>query len=75
MARLHEEAIPMIEVRGRNDDLTVLISGKEADIMDAGEGYALAECNFSDLAAEQSCRRGHESTHQSRHAAFSKEHQ
>ena len=44
----------MIEVQGEKDDLAVLISGKEAEIMDAGDDYILAECNLSDLANEQS---------------------
>ena len=44
----------MIEVRGDNDNLAILISGKEADIIDVGENYILAECNLSDLVAEQS---------------------
>lgn len=44
----------MIEVRGDNDDPVVLISGKEADVLDAGEDFVLAECDLSDLAGEQS---------------------
>jgi len=43
-----------IEVGGENDNLTVLISGKEVEILDAGEDYILVECSLSDLAAEQS---------------------
>jgi len=44
----------MIEVRQENGELAVLISGKEAEILDTGEEYILAKCDFSDLAAEQS---------------------
>ena len=44
----------MIEVRGEHDNLTVLISEKEVEILDAGEDYILAKCDLSDLAAEQS---------------------
>ena len=43
----------MIEVRGENDDLAVLISNKEVEILDAGEGHVLARCSLSDLAHEQ----------------------
>src|SRR5271157_288546 len=48
------EVATMIELRGENDSLTVLISGKEVEILDAGEDYILAECSLSDLAAEES---------------------
>lgn len=44
----------MIEVRGENDDLAVLISNKEVEILDVGEDYILAQCSLSDLASEQS---------------------
>jgi hypothetical protein len=44
----------MIEVRGENDNLAVLISGKEVEILDSGEDYILAQCSLSDLALEQS---------------------
>jgi hypothetical protein len=44
----------MIEVHGENDNLAVLISNKEVEILDAGEDYVVAECSLSDLAAEQS---------------------
>jgi len=62
MKRLHltgggrytrEEPITMIQVQRENDDVAVLISGKEVEIMDAGEDFILAQCNLSDLANEQ----------------------
>jgi hypothetical protein len=43
----------MIELRVENDDLAVLISGKEAEILDADEDQILAECRLTDLAGEQ----------------------
>jgi hypothetical protein len=43
----------MIEVRGDNDALAVVISGKEVEILDGGEDYVLAQCSLSDLAYEQ----------------------
>jgi hypothetical protein len=44
----------MIEVCGNDDDLAVLISDKEVEILDAGDGHILAQCGLSDLAHEQS---------------------
>jgi hypothetical protein len=46
----------MIEVRGENDNLAVLISNKEIEILDVGEDHVLAQCSLSDLAHEQ-CQR------------------
>ncbi len=43
----------MIEVRGEEDGLEVLISGNEAEILDGGEDHVLAECKLFDLAQEQ----------------------
>ena len=42
----------MIEVQREPDDVTVLISGKEAGVLDAGDDYVLAECDLADLAIE-----------------------
>jgi hypothetical protein len=45
----------VIELRGENeDDLVVLISGKEVEILDEGEDFILAECKLADLTGEQS---------------------
>jgi hypothetical protein len=44
----------MIEVRGEDDNLTVLIGGKEVQITDAGQDYIFAECSLSDIAEEHS---------------------
>lgn len=43
----------MIEVRGEEDELEVLISGKGTEILDGDEDHILAECKLSDLADEQ----------------------
>lgn len=42
----------MIEVHRENDDVAVLISGKEVELGDAGDGYVVAECELADLANE-----------------------
>jgi hypothetical protein len=45
----------VIELRGENeDDLVVLISGKEVEILDEGEDFILAECKLADLTGKQS---------------------
>jgi hypothetical protein len=44
----------MIEVSGDNDNPVVLISGKEAEVLDANEDFILAECDLSDLSGEPS---------------------
>ena len=38
----------MIEVRGEEDELEVLISGKGTEILDGDEDHILAECKLSD---------------------------
>jgi hypothetical protein len=52
--RVRTKVFTMIEVRGEDDDLAVLISNKDVEILDVGEGYILAQCDLSDLASEQS---------------------
>lgn len=47
-----EIGVRMIEVHREVDDVTVLISGKEVDVEDAGEDYVLAECDLADLVDE-----------------------
>ncbi len=42
----------MIKARIEEEDTFVEIAGKDANIVDAGEDYVLAECDLSDLAAE-----------------------
>lgn len=42
----------MIETIREGEDIRVLISGKEVDILDAGDEFVLAECDLDDLAAE-----------------------
>lgn len=42
----------MIEVQRESDDLLVLISGNEVEVLDAGDDYVFAECNLADLANE-----------------------
>jgi hypothetical protein len=42
----------MIEVQGDADDVSVLISSKEVEILDAGDDYVLAECDLADLETE-----------------------
>ena len=42
----------MIEVQREDDDVAVLISGKEVGVEDAGDDYVLAECDLADLANE-----------------------
>jgi hypothetical protein len=42
----------MIEVQRDADDVLVLISGREAEILDAGDDYVLAACDLVDLATE-----------------------
>jgi hypothetical protein len=42
----------VIEVQREEDDASVLISGKEAGVLDAGDDYVLAECDLADLAGE-----------------------
>ncbi len=40
----------MVEVHGENDDLAVLISSKDVEILDADEDQISAECKLPDLA-------------------------
>lgn len=47
----------MIEVHGKNDDLAMLISGKEVEPLAADDDQISAECNLPDLAALQSLDR------------------
>ncbi|MBI3882383.1 MAG: hypothetical protein HY301_20285 [Verrucomicrobia bacterium] len=42
----------MIELKREDDDVAVLISGKDAEILDAGDDFVHAECSLSDLANE-----------------------
>src|SRR5260370_4503708 len=42
----------MFEVRENNGELAVFVSGKELEILDAGNEYILAECSLDDLIAE-----------------------
>jgi hypothetical protein len=42
----------MIEVQRDADDVSILISGNEVEILDAGDDYVLAECDLADLATE-----------------------
>lgn len=42
----------MIEVHRENEDVTVLIGGKDTEILDAGDDYVLAQCDLADLANE-----------------------
>jgi len=42
----------MIEVHRENENEAVLIGGKDAEILDAGDGYILAQCDLADLADE-----------------------
>ncbi len=44
----------MIEVHRDDDDISVFIGGKHAEILDAGDDYILAECELVDLANEAS---------------------
>ncbi len=44
----------MIELRGENGSLAVLISNREIEILDADQDHILARCSLSDLAHEQS---------------------
>ena len=44
----------MIEVREEDGNLTVLVGSEEAEVLDAGENYILAECSLSDLVNERS---------------------
>ncbi len=44
----------MIEVKSDDDDVTVLISGKELQIMNDAGDYIFAACELSDLASEAS---------------------
>ena len=39
----------MIELQEKNEECFVLISGKEIDILDAGDDYIFAECSLNDL--------------------------
>jgi hypothetical protein len=48
------KAVTMIEVRGENDSLAVLLSNREIEILDADQDHILARCTLSDLAHEQS---------------------
>src|SRR5277367_2930951 len=43
----------MIEVRGDGDDLAVLVSGKEIEILDVDEDHISAECKLTELTGEQ----------------------
>ncbi len=42
----------MIEVHRENDDVAVLLGGKDAEILDAGDDYILVQCDLADLANE-----------------------
>lgn len=42
----------MIEVHRENENEAVLIGGKDAEILDAGDDYILAQCDLADLADE-----------------------
>jgi hypothetical protein len=42
----------MFEVRNNDEELAVLLSGKELNVLDAGDDYILAECSLDDLIAE-----------------------
>lgn len=44
----------MIEVQRDGEDVTVLIDGREIDVVDAAEDYILVECELTDLADEAS---------------------
>jgi len=50
----------MIEVHFDGDDVEVLISGEQAEILDASEDCVLAQCSLPDLATEPSQRLPHE---------------
>ncbi len=43
----------MIEAKREDDEVSVSISGKHIDVLDAGDDYILAECSLADLAGEQ----------------------
>ena len=42
----------MIEVQRENEDVAVVIAGKDVEILDAGDDYVLARCDLADLANE-----------------------
>jgi hypothetical protein len=42
----------MLEVQRESDHVAVLISGKEVEVLDAGDDYVRAECDFGDLENE-----------------------